>query len=462
MMGQDGRGAGMRSPLCNLVLFVAWVNMLSTYSAAAVQSSADSPSSVKSVHLPYATSKGPGEPTWNDAAPADAKRALMASMPKSNPNHPHHTSDWHNPNARTRQLVAAAAPAVPGSTSAMTATTKQYFGTTWLSASVCQNAPNRTNSVQDTYGRLWGWEQHHTCAFRSSNGSAVFYDGYVQVKWETSPACTATPNMINSMRDAEGRLWGWEHNKNCAFKDSFGKAVLYSGYTPAADNIIDDSTGSQVPTGVISSATGTQSLVPSQSMSATAPPSLPATASASPAVAAAEPSPSPAVAVQLFPGRSGKLYAATTSTGTAAAVTSPFSVTTVQPVTSPTTPLITADAQPLTPSMMTSPPPAAPAASQPSPPPAAAAAANRQVLPGVSGLLYDAMTATTTSDTTISQLPIISSDMSTRTSTTSGATGSTAAAATTVAPSLWPTNMLPVNIPQFMDSPRYNSPCASG
>lgn len=212
-MGQDGRGAGMRSPLCNLVLFVAWVNMLSTYSAAAVQSSADSPSSVKSgeyanegylcthrsmkpnglchvpplsfsaflltlpqlnmlskisasalfpilptqimllillfaVHLPYATSKGPGEPTWNDAAPADAKRALMASMPKSNPNHPHHTSDWHNPNARTRQLVAAAAPAVPGSTSAMTATTKQYFGTTWLSASVCQNAPNRTNSVQ--------------------------------------------------------------------------------------------------------------------------------------------------------------------------------------------------------------------------------------------------------------------------------------------------------------------------
>jgi hypothetical protein len=90
---------------------------------------------------------------------------------------------------------------------------------------------------QDLDGRLWwvltsgaGWT---SCAYRAADGTPVYYEGYVQVKWETSPACVETPTMVNSVADANSRLWSWQEGsegegQNCKFVKADGAAVLKS------------------------------------------------------------------------------------------------------------------------------------------------------------------------------------------------------------------------------------------
>jgi hypothetical protein len=39
-----------------------------------------------------------------------------------------------------------------------------------------------------------------------------------QLTWEAAPSCTATPTPGNSVKDSNGRLWGWENNASCAYK----------------------------------------------------------------------------------------------------------------------------------------------------------------------------------------------------------------------------------------------------
>lgn len=91
--------------------------------------------------------------------------------------------------------------------------------------------------TQDLDGRLWwvvtsgaNWT---SCAYRAADGTPVFYEGYVQVKWETSPACVETPTMVNSVADANSRLWSWQEGSdgegvNCKFVKADGAAVLKS------------------------------------------------------------------------------------------------------------------------------------------------------------------------------------------------------------------------------------------
>lgn len=96
-------------------------------------------------------------------------------------------------------------------------------------APACVAEPTKRASVQDTLGRLWWWEAGRSCAYRAPSGEALFYAGYTQVKWETAPACRAavTPTLINSMADAEGRLWSWEEDDNCVFRDANGGPVTH-------------------------------------------------------------------------------------------------------------------------------------------------------------------------------------------------------------------------------------------
>lgn len=59
-----------------------------------------------------------------------------------------------------------------------------------------------------------------------------------QVQWDSSPACKGPATLINSMGDANGRLWGWETDKqpegvNCKFVDGAGKAVMHDGLLAA-------------------------------------------------------------------------------------------------------------------------------------------------------------------------------------------------------------------------------------
>lgn len=45
------------------------------------------------------------------------------------------------------------------------------------------------------------------------------------VSFEAAPTCTGTPTTATSTADASGRLWGFENGKSCAFKDASGKAI---------------------------------------------------------------------------------------------------------------------------------------------------------------------------------------------------------------------------------------------
>ena len=78
----------------------------------------------------------------------------------------------------------------------------------WMTASKCPATPDRTNSVQDALGRLWGYdaELQGPCAFRAEDGASLQYAGYIQVKFDTAPACAGTLTSTNSIEDAQGAL----------------------------------------------------------------------------------------------------------------------------------------------------------------------------------------------------------------------------------------------------------------
>ena len=53
---------------------------------------------------------------------------------------------------------------------------------TWQTAAACGVEPNRTNSVQDAMGRLWGFNvaQDQPCAYRADDGTSLVYAGYIK------------------------------------------------------------------------------------------------------------------------------------------------------------------------------------------------------------------------------------------------------------------------------------------
>ncbi|GFR49570.1 hypothetical protein Agub_g11617, partial [Astrephomene gubernaculifera] len=83
---------------------------------------------------------------------------------------------------------------------------------TWRATPACsQSKPSKLTSVMDSRGRLWGWENNASCAFKDAN-DAPLYD------WTTAPRCLGDVSDSSSV-DSEGRLWGWEAGASCAFKD---------------------------------------------------------------------------------------------------------------------------------------------------------------------------------------------------------------------------------------------------
>eukprot|EP00879_Flechtneria_rotunda_P030689 GHRR01033357.1.p1 GENE.GHRR01033357.1~~GHRR01033357.1.p1 ORF type:complete len:103 (-),score=40.63 GHRR01033357.1:590-898(-) len=85
-----------------------------------------------------------------------------------------------------------------------------------------------SSALQDTEGRLWWYESGRSCAYRGADGKPLYYIGYVQVKWDTAPACPGTATLTNSMADAQGRMWGWSDNKPCKYVKADGTAVKYA------------------------------------------------------------------------------------------------------------------------------------------------------------------------------------------------------------------------------------------
>jgi hypothetical protein len=76
---------------------------------------------------------------------------------------------------------------------------------TWQDAPACLAAPDANNTSKDDLGRLWGWEADASCAFKDAAGLPHF-------TFELAPVCVS---VVGTSRNAEGRLWGWENGMSC-------------------------------------------------------------------------------------------------------------------------------------------------------------------------------------------------------------------------------------------------------
>jgi hypothetical protein len=118
---------------------------------------------------------------------------------------------------------------------------------TWESAPTCPSTD--TSAFKDGQGRLWGWDSSKSvsCVFKTADGKPVYGTGgtaaagavasayflnQTALNWETAPSCKGSvQNWVS--KDSAGRLWGWENNTSCAFKDSVGNPLFPA--TPAGN-----------------------------------------------------------------------------------------------------------------------------------------------------------------------------------------------------------------------------------
>lgn len=92
-----------------------------------------------------------------------------------------------------------------------------YSATTWQSSPTCWGVPTPQNSVMDDLGRMWGWQNGASCAYRGIpplRGAPPA----PEVEWDSAPTCMFAPTRQNSVPDTKGRLWGWQNSKSCAFR----------------------------------------------------------------------------------------------------------------------------------------------------------------------------------------------------------------------------------------------------
>jgi hypothetical protein len=117
------------------------------------------------------------------------------------------------------------------------------------------NAPTSLNSVSDGNGRLWGWERGASCAFRGNSVSPSQPVSFAAVSWQAAPNCYGTPNPRTAVTDDLGRMWGWQDSRSCAYKNfppaagaRFAPEVSWEGapacaFPPTRDNAVPDSRG---------------------------------------------------------------------------------------------------------------------------------------------------------------------------------------------------------------------------
>ncbi|KAJ9511871.1 hypothetical protein QJQ45_004527 [Haematococcus lacustris] len=107
--------------------------------------------------------------------------------------------------------------------------------TSFESAPACSGAITPTSSQADASGRLWGFENGRSCAFKPlvSNGSAATAAGMspassAEVSWDSAPACPHAATDSSYQPDSLGRKWGWNGSSSCKYVDANGNALTAS------------------------------------------------------------------------------------------------------------------------------------------------------------------------------------------------------------------------------------------
>jgi hypothetical protein len=115
-----------------------------------------------------------------------------------------------------------------------TATGKIAITVSWDTAADCTGTATTSNSVFDTNGRLWGWQDGRSCAFRGEQAQAPGPPGQQLVTWDIAPTCKGAPWGSNAVRGGDGQLWGYENGKSCAFRvPGASQAVTWAAAPPS-------------------------------------------------------------------------------------------------------------------------------------------------------------------------------------------------------------------------------------
>lgn len=97
---------------------------------------------------------------------------------------------------------------------------------TWDNAVSCNNKPTTSNSVFDGENRLWGFQNGKSCAYRGNAVQSPPAPGQVVITWDAAPPCAGAPDARNSVRNPQGQLWGYENGRSCAFRIQNGASKV--------------------------------------------------------------------------------------------------------------------------------------------------------------------------------------------------------------------------------------------
>ena len=110
----------------------------------------------------------------------------------------------------------------------------------WRGAPACAGEPGAgVSAVRDSVGRLWGWQGGASCAFKDGDRPVTNADPLVGTTWEAAPRCDFPRIAANSVQDTWGRWWGWQDGVSCKFLTR-RQAAAAAAAAAAADNAEDD------------------------------------------------------------------------------------------------------------------------------------------------------------------------------------------------------------------------------
>eukprot|EP00775_Hariotina_reticulata_P005310 gene5310-5545_t len=125
----------------------------------------------------------------------------------------------------------------------------------FAAAPSCGALPN-AKAVPDQAGRLWGWVDGHTCAYKDAEGHVLFAINFQPGRWLSTPACIAQPFPNNSVADSRFKVllaFSAAEGDNVA-ADTGSESLTRDNNTEAAQNTSQSPPGGYTSVGRIGNA----------------------------------------------------------------------------------------------------------------------------------------------------------------------------------------------------------------
>jgi hypothetical protein len=137
---------------------------------------------------------------------------------------------WQGKQAGVRLTCTCLAPSTHSSCSSIQLITRPpspcpYSSNTHTAPSLPAHTGGRSCAYKDASGAALGFAAQASMPTSATSTAAT---------WAAAPRCPTAPKPATSVLDASGRLWGYSNSTSCAFKSLAAKPIYYAGYTWAA------------------------------------------------------------------------------------------------------------------------------------------------------------------------------------------------------------------------------------